>query len=332
MISAYESGEKKPGHLNLARLSDRLHFPVEFFYGPDLEEPPLDALSFRALTTMTAAQRNQAHSSATFAQALSDWIDERFTLPQADVPRLRGVDPETAAIAVRSEWGLGESPISNMTHLLEAHGIRVFSLVEECREVDAFSYWRGAIPYLFLNTVKTAEHSRMDASHELGHLVLHHWREGPHGRDAEKEAHAFGSAFLMPYDDLVASTPRTANINELIHAKHRWNVSLANLVYRMHQQQMLSDWHYRSLFIEIRRKYRTSEPEAMRPEKSQVFEKVFQSLRHDGMTKADVARELLITPDELEKMIFGLVLMPVDGSTEAEEGPRSGERPQLKLV
>ena len=33
--------------------------------------------------------------------------------------------PETAAEAIRSEWGLGERSIPNLIHLLEAHGVRV---------------------------------------------------------------------------------------------------------------------------------------------------------------------------------------------------------------
>lgn len=58
-----------------------------------------------------------------------------------------------------------------MIHLLEAHGVRVLSLTQECREVDAFSLWLQQ-PFVFLNTQKSGEHSRFDAAHELGHLPL----------------------------------------------------------------------------------------------------------------------------------------------------------------
>lgn len=93
--------------------------------------------------------------------------------------------------------GLGEAPIANMVHLLETKGVRVFSLVEDCHELDAFSTWLDGTPFVFLNTRKSAERSRMDAAHELGHLVLH--RVGrPQGKEAEEEATRFGAAFLMP--------------------------------------------------------------------------------------------------------------------------------------
>src|SRR5260363_170930 len=58
-------------------------------------------------------------------------------------------------------------------------------------------HWIQQMLMLFLYTRKSAEHARFDAAHELGHLVLH--RHGsPQGREAEKEADTFASAFLMP--------------------------------------------------------------------------------------------------------------------------------------
>jgi hypothetical protein len=81
--------------------------------------------------------------------------------------------PDTAALYLRQNWGLGERPIPNMLKLLEAKGVRVFSLAENTKAVDAFSVWRNGLPYVFLNIAKSAERSRFDASHELGHLVMH---------------------------------------------------------------------------------------------------------------------------------------------------------------
>lgn len=174
-LTAYERGENVPSEATVERLASVLGFPVSFFTAPDIDEPTIDSVSFRSKSSMTARQRDQACGSAALATVLGDWIAERFELPSPDVPRLRDVDPESAAEEVRVAWGLGLRRAPNMVHLLEAHGVRVFSLVEECAEVDAFSFWRGSTPYVFLNTMKSSEHSRMDAAHELGHLVLHFW-------------------------------------------------------------------------------------------------------------------------------------------------------------
>jgi len=331
MVIAYERGEKEPSAPTLARIAEALRFPVAFFGGPDLDEPPLEASSFRALSNLTARHRDQAMGSATIALSLSAWIDARFSLPAPDIPQLRGVDPETAAVAVRNEWGLGERPIRNMIHLLEVHGVRVFSLAEECRELDAFSFWLKQVPYVFLNTMKSAEHNRMDAAHELGHLVLH-WRDGSRGRQAEQDADLFGSAFLMPRGSVLAEAPRGGRFEDIIQAKHMWNVSAAALTYRMYKVGRLTAWQYRSTFVELSREgYRRMEPGGSQPETSQILAKVFDALRNEGVTREQVADELSIEIDELDKVVFGLVLLPLEGSPNTD---RVSERPRpsLRLV
>ena len=100
-----------------------------------------------------------------------------------------------------------------MIHLLERHGVRVFLACRGQRGgLDAFSFWRDGVPYVFLNTTKTPQDSGMDAAHELGHLVLHAWG-GPGGRAAEEEAKAFGSAFLLPRRSVIADAPRPGNVS-----------------------------------------------------------------------------------------------------------------------
>jgi Zn-dependent peptidase ImmA (M78 family) len=111
-------------------------------------------------------------------------------------------DPAGAARTLRQYWTIGEKPIGSMIKLLETKGIRVFSLSENTRNVDAFSCWRNGEPYVFLNKFKSTEHSRFDAAHELAHLVLHKHGGPSQGRSAESEAHAFASSFLMPRDDV----------------------------------------------------------------------------------------------------------------------------------
>lgn len=331
-ISAYEAGTQHPSIATIVRLAQVLRFPDSFFSGPDLEDFPLNATSFRALSKMTAKQQHQAISAGVLAASLADWIDDRFSLPEPSVPLLQGIDPETAAHVVRGEWGLGQRSIRNMIHLLEAHGVRVFSLVEECQEVDAFSTWRQRVPYIFLNTMKSSERSRMDAAHELGHLVLHWDHELPRGRNAEEEAKAFASAFLMPAESVIAHAPKGGSLDSIETAKTHWDVAVSALVYRMHKLGMLTEWEYRSLFIEMSKKgLRTSEDQGIARETSQVLDKVFRSLRDEGIGKADVARELNISTEELSGLVFGLTLTALGGDPNPEPVQKSN-RPRLTIV
>lgn len=333
-LNAYGRGDQEPTALTVQRLAAAVGFPSDFFYGPDLDEPLPEGASFRSLSRLTARQRDQALGSGALALALSDWIDAHFDLPDPNIPQYQGLDPETAADAVRQAWGLGERRIPNMVHLLEAHGVRVFSLAEETATVDAYSFWRGSMSYVFLNTKKTAEHSRMDAAHELGHLVLH-GHGGPRGRQAEREAYLFGSAFLMPAGSVRAEAPRGARISQLARAKSRWDVSVANLAYRMHRLGLLTDWQYRAAFMELNRRGREKEPTApgkkpLRQETSQVLDKVFRALRDENVSKASIAQALSMPLRDLNDSVFGLVLTPLEGESRID--PSGRERPKLHVV
>jgi Zn-dependent peptidase ImmA (M78 family)/DNA-binding XRE family transcriptional regulator len=330
-ISAYEKGEFGPDTERLQKLSAVLRFPVPFFFGDDLDEPTPDIASFRALSKMTAGQRDTALGAGAIALMLNAWIEQRFELPAADLPDLSREDnPEAAAMALRQQWGLGELPIKNMIHLLEAKGVRVFSLSVDATEVDAFSMWRQDTPFVFLNTKKSAEHSRFDAAHELGHLILH--RHGsPQGREAEYQANSFASAFLMPKASVLAYAPRLATLEHLIKLKKFWAVSVAALTYRLHSVGALSDWHYQSLYIELSgRGYRKSEPDEGPRETSQMLQKIFAALRDESISKGDIAGELCIPAEELDQLVFGLALTGLNGGRTG--GPRAANPPQLRVV
>jgi Zn-dependent peptidase ImmA (M78 family)/DNA-binding XRE family transcriptional regulator len=334
ILNLWEAGDREPSEQTLNGIAAALRFPVEFFLGDDVEEPLIDGVSFRSLSTMTARQRDQARGSAAIALLLDDWIRSRFDLPDPAVPRFDSSNPELVAEGVRQVWGLGERPIANMVHLLEAHGVRVFSLVQECAEVDAFSFWRDGAPYVFLNSMKTAERSRMDAAHELGHLVMHVHGQ-PSGRRAEDEAQAFASALLMPRRSVLATAPRGATATQIVSAKKRWNVAAMALAHRMHKLGLLTEWQARSAYIQLGRMgYRAGEPGGLERETSQVLAKVFAALKDEGVARRDVARELSIPVDELNRSIFGLTLASDGGRVRirAADQPPSSRPPQLRVI
>jgi Zn-dependent peptidase ImmA (M78 family)/DNA-binding XRE family transcriptional regulator len=329
-ITAYECGEMAPTGERLTALANALKFPVTFFFAPEIKFPEVDAVSFRALSSMTAAQRDSARAAGALAIELSKWIEKDFTLPDSNLLDLPEYSPEAAASKVRMYWGLGERPIKNAVHLLEANGVRVFSLIEECREVDAFSVWEVTTPYIFLNIMKSGERGRFDAMHELGHLILHR-HGGPDGRKAEQEADAFASAMLMPRSDVLAYAPTMPTLPTLINTKKRWNVSLSALVHRLHSINLISEWHYRTLCIQIAEKgYRLNEPDSVPRETSQLLQKVFSSLKEDGISRADVASELFLRGEDLDSLIFGLVPVGIDGG--GSGGSTLRQRDHLRVV
>jgi Zn-dependent peptidase ImmA (M78 family)/DNA-binding XRE family transcriptional regulator len=324
-ILRYEAGETAPTEEIISRLSKALNFPEGFFSEPDIDGPPEDAASFRSMSAISAKERDAALAAGTLAYIVSDWVERHFDLPETDLLDLSGDTPEIAAVSLREKWGLGEQPITNMVHLLESKGVRLFSMAENTMSVDAFSVWRAEMPYVFLNTMKSAEHSRHDAAHELGHLVMHK-HGGPRGRTAEDQANHFAAAFLMPAADVLAILPRIHTLNQIIEAKKRWAVSVMALIHRLNRLKIMSDWQYRMFCIDAtERGYRRAEPFGMAREHSVVWQKVLTALWNERTTKADIARSLHIPEDEVENLLFGLA-----GGTPGE--PQAAVRPPLRLV
>jgi Zn-dependent peptidase ImmA (M78 family)/DNA-binding XRE family transcriptional regulator len=308
-IIAYEHGERAPSGGALSALSTVLGFPVEFFHGEPVERLSSEGVSFRSLKRTVSVQREQALSAGELALIVADFIDARFNLHPPRVPDLHPQpSPGLAAKSLRTWWGLGDAPIPNMVRLLEANGVRVFSLAENTRDIDAFSFWRKGKPFVFLNTLKSPERSRFDAAHELGHLVMH--QHGyPAGRVAENDANAFASAFLMPDSSLQRYAPRDAILSDLVHAKQGWGVSVAALAYRMHKLGLLTQWRYDSLCIQMQTQgYRQHEPKSIARELSAVWPAVFGALKEDGISRADLAKGLTMPLDELRGLVFQLVL------------------------
>jgi hypothetical protein len=72
---------------------------------------------------------------------------------------------------------------------------------------------------------------------------------------------------------------------------------------------MVSDWHYRTLCIEIaKRGYRTKEPEEAPRESSQILAKVFAALRKEGVGKSQIAAALNVYAEDIDALVFGLSL------------------------
>ncbi|MBG7618996.1 ImmA/IrrE family metallo-endopeptidase [Herbaspirillum sp. AP02] len=237
-------------------------------------------------------------------------------------------------------WGLGNAPIPNMVHLLESKGIRVFSLAEEVREVDAFCTWYDSKPFVFLNTMKSVERSRFDAAHELGHLVrdVYSMSHGEsHSPEMEREANEFAAAFLMPKESVIANRPPAFTIRYLIKLKRYWGVSLAAMAYRYSSLRQITEWSYRNLCIEIAKNgYRTTEPDPIEErETSQLFSKVLEFLQSQKIGRSEIAKKLFISIDEVNALTFNLTRLSVVsgvGSIEDASEADLKQPPTLRLV
>jgi Zn-dependent peptidase ImmA (M78 family)/DNA-binding XRE family transcriptional regulator len=336
-VLRYETGEIAPSDDALERLARCLQFPKSFFDGPEIEEPRRDNASFRGMASKSARIMDAALASGAIAFMLDDWIAKLYFRPEPDLLDLRNQEPRTAAVLLRQHWRLGSKPIANMIHLLEAKGVRVFSLAENTKEVDAFSLWRDDVPYVFLNRFKSAERSRFDAAHELAHLCLH-----KHGGanteylsdNLEKEANAFAGAFLMPESDIRSICNRPIHsVADLAEYKKRWRVSVSAFNYRLLELGMISESKCTSNYVEMsRRGWLKREPNGIAREQSSILQDIINDLLRRGVTKTKIAAELAIPASEIEALLFGLANMTTIDGTGVPTPRRSAGHGALRLV
>lgn len=312
-----------------------------FFSLAETHQLSPDAGFFRALRRATSAQRASARAAASIGTLVYDFITERFVLPQQVLPDADGDAPASAAALLRAMWGRGPEPLPNLIQLAEAHGVRVLSLPPSARAVDAFSFILNGQAFAFLSTEKTAERTRFDLAHELGHLIMHtrhpvepdqtteELAPEPFGRDLEAEANRFAAELLMPAAEIRAAAGPAPAVSDVLALKTRYRVSAIAMARRFHDLELSSEWAYRQNLVELGKLgYRTDEPGGMSRERSRVFTHVFTHLRNKGVSSKEVADELGVPVELLHQLTFSQLPIAVAGDAVRSAGPR----PALKLI
>lgn len=316
-LVAYESETQAPEDATVDKIAAALDFPREFFFGEDIDRLMVENICFRALTRMTAGTRKAVLAEGEIARIIARWINDKFTVPPPNLPDLSHeycYDKETTedlAVALRSAWGIGVQPVSNMLHLVERNGVKVFSLASPDRNSDGFSFWDGNTPFILFNDTKTAERGRFDIAHELGHLLLHKNPNktstgGKGSKSREMEANLFASAFLMPKSGILATAPHVPTFEALMKCKKYWKVSFSALLYRLHHLNLITDWTYRDMFIRVGKLGHDQEPEGIDREESMVLKQVDELWRSGGHYLEDIARAINVYPADIAAHVFGL--------------------------
>jgi hypothetical protein len=120
-----------------------------------------------------------------------------------------------------------------------------------------------------------------------------------------------------------------ATVDRILARMTRWLVSAMALANRLHELDLLTESGYHSVCVNLSRQgYRSAEPNGIAHETSQVLAKVFQADRAEGTKPADITRDLDLNVAELNKDVFGLVPIVIEGGS----ATTTGQRPNLSLV
>ncbi len=203
------------------------------------------------------------------------------------IPRLRlsvgTVDElELVAEGIRVDWDLGNHPIDDLTALMEQHHIVVAPINDKPARTGSFSTWIGNVPWLFpVASVGMPAQPRLDAAHELGHLIMH-TSQDVGTASAERQAETFALAFLMPRRALEFSSLRITEPT-LMDLKRMWGVPMAALVKRGYGLGLIAEASYRRSHAKLNRAaYRAHEPAEPTLERPQTLSTIVEAARQEG--------------------------------------------------
>lgn len=321
-VSQYESGQATPRPEIMQKMMQVLNLPPHFFSRP-VSERKSPTVFYRSLSAATKGARTRAGRRLQWLwEEIVPYLLEFVELPEVNFPETDMPDNpnaisvgqiETAALELRRFWGIGDGPISNVVWLLENNGAIVTREELGAETLDSFSAWLfDGRPYVFLNADKdSAARSRFDASHELGHLVLHRHvdsarlRNPSDYRTMEEQANKFAAAFLLPAESFGHDIYQPT-LDALRTLKPKWIVSIGAMLMRVERLGFISSDEARLLWIAYgRRGWRRREPlDAELPvEKPRLKLEAFELLLGQAVqANDDMLASLPFSPTDIEEL------------------------------
>ncbi|MQB22569.1 ImmA/IrrE family metallo-endopeptidase [Agrobacterium tumefaciens] len=254
-IGKYERGDDIPSPRVLKALSVALGVSIAHLKSE--EQLTLESVEFRKGMSSAKEEAFVQAKAITMLQHYLE-IEAILGLESTDWEKPRGVpfpvndirDAEDAARSVRESWSLGNEPLPRLAELLEERGIKVLSV--DLDHIDGLAAQasrrdRDAARVIVVKRNTWSERKRFTMAHELGHMVL----GLAASLDAEKAAHRFAGAFLLPADMLraeVGVTRSTISLGELTALKRKYGVSIQALTYRCRELAIISETTFRELF------------------------------------------------------------------------------------
>lgn len=307
-IAKIETGIKNEIEEDIINLiSSELNFPVDFFYQQeDVLNFGSSAYFYRKKATMLASERKKIHSTVNiFRIGLKKTLKFIDIEASRDLPSLEideyGNSASQVAKALRVFWSLPDGPIRNITSLIESSGVIVVPCDFGTRSIDATSLRLSEMPPLiFINKDIPGDRWRFTLAHELAHLIMHRI---PHEK-MEEEADEFAAEFLVPEEEI---TPQfrmmpTLKLNDLIKLKEYWKVSIAMLVMRAKNTDIINDTQVRYQFMMLSKNgFRINEPAPLKKETTININQIITTMIEElSFTKENIAKSLSWSIDEVE--------------------------------
>lgn len=303
-LSKIETGLLKPKDDIIDKLCNVLEYPISFF-----------AENVTVLSPLITHYRKRKSLTNTKLDIIeyNIYIRKHFIkklLKSANIPNKifhispEDHDPEDIARIVRQKWNVPRGPIKSMVTLLESIGVIILQIDHNDEKLDGEMIPdENKLPVIYINKNLSGDRQRFTLAHELGHLIMHCGSYIPNIDDAEREANYFASEFLMPADDIRYQLPETLSINQLGDLKRYWKVSMAAIVRRARDLNVIEDSRYTSLNVQLSRAgYKKKEPDFdVFPDKPSIIKQLINIHLNDlGYSIEELAEYLSISVNEMK--------------------------------
>ncbi|KZK94720.1 MULTISPECIES: XRE family transcriptional regulator [unclassified Pseudovibrio] len=316
-IHQLESDVREPATDVLNVLREVLAVEKAFFSSPLTNEVRVEQCHFRKRKTTPVGVANRVAAYGSIFEQLVEIIHSFLELPAANFPNpdnpkdcYSNQEIEQYAFECRNLWGLGRGPIPNLTRVLENAGVIITHFGGVSDKVDALSLSRK-FPIIVRNDAKESVcRMRFDLAHECGHFVLH---EGVVTGDnvTESEADRFASELLFPRAAFISEFPdlkgRRLNWSLIYKLKVRWGVSARAILYKAHQNDLISAQQFRGGNVWLNKSGQTKVErydDNVRSETPELLPDALEMLQRElGITPSAIASKLRVSLEILEMII-----------------------------
>ncbi len=319
-IGKYERDEMMPSSNVLLALAKHLSVSPEYLLSS--QEITLEGVDFRK-SAAAAAKEERAVEAMVLDHVerylqIEDLVpgqDNLWVSPKSTFFSIGSIEQaEEAAESLRKLWKLGIDPIPMLAELLEEKGIKVVTLVlpESVSGSKALVKRRknSDVPVVVVNAAHNGERQRFTLAHELAHLILKFDSSLAHDKQ-EKAADRFAGAFLMAKEMLLSlfgQKRSSVSLGELMEIKKLFKVSVAAIVVRCRQLDIISGQAFSSLWGQIKamnlNALDTKEPNSIEKEVPNRMQRLcFRAVTEGLISDAKAASALRITTRELDQKL-----------------------------
>lgn len=320
-VANYENGATVPPMDILMALSTVYDRPINWFLTRSVG---LSGVRYRNLHSKT-----KPSDLLRFEADTQRWLDAYVALEERLKKRVikatthpsatKFPEPADLAREVRRSLNLSlEEPVPSVVAVLEQFGIRVVEVPSDLR-IDGLAAAYGDSFVVALNPTVSNERARLNAAHELAHVLYGDCHAESESPEIEKRAYAFGSNFLIPNSQL-KNAFEGFSIVRMIQFKERFGISLASMVYRAEQLGFISKGVAKSLWTEFsKRGWRTQEPGTVRPDRATRLEQLMdEGILSNQMSIKEVAEICGVRPSDVRSRLNAAMGMSDSESEEPE--------------